>query len=190
MPKVLEFVEDERRSYLLMSALRGEDATRLAHAADLPGLVDLLAAGLHMLHAVPTANCPFDHRLEVELESARQALLDGRVDENDFDEVRVGRGAASLYEDLLRRRPSAEDLVLSHGDYSLPNVIVADGEVSGFVDLGAAGVGDRYRDLALAARSLSYNWGERWVPRLFKAYGLSEPDHKKLGYFELLDEFF
>lgn len=190
VPAVFEFVQDERRSYLLMSALKGEDATRLAHASDLPRLVDLLAEGLHTLHAVPTENCPFDHRLEAELARARQALLGGRVDEDDFDEVRLGRSAASLYEDLLHHRPSTEDLVFTHGDYSLPNIIVADGKVSGFVDLGAAGVGDRCRDLALAARSLHYNWGERWVSRLFKAYDSREADREKLSYFELLDEFF
>lgn len=74
---------------------------------------------------------------------------------------------------LLAVRPAEEDLVFTHGDPSLPNVILEASEltgfVTGFVDVGRAGVGDRYRDLALAARSLAYNWGEAWVPLFFEA---------------------
>ena len=41
-----------------------------------------------------------------------------------------------------------EELALSHGDYCLPNVFFKDGKVSGFIDLGASGVADKYLDIA------------------------------------------
>ena len=44
-----------------------------------------------------------------------------------------------------------------HGDYCLPNIILKEHTVSGYIDVALAGVGDRYQDLALAVRSLAYN---------------------------------
>jgi aminoglycoside 3'-phosphotransferase II len=53
-------------------------------------------------------------------------------------------------------------------------------------------VADRYQDLALAARSLEYNLGRKWVDLLFEEYGISlkEVDWVKIEFYQLLDEFF
>ena len=139
-------------------------------------MVKALAAGLKMLHSLDITDCPFDARLEIQLEAACRRTQARLVDETDFDDERVGRTATDLFEELLKKRPVNEDLVFTHGDYCLPNIILdpTSLEVSGFIDLGRCGVADRYQDLALAARSLAYNWGEKFVPALFEAYGLKE----------------
>lgn len=46
---------------------------------------------------------------------------------------------------------------LVHGDYCLPNILVKNGKIAGFVDLGGAGIGDPWRDYAWAIWSLEYN---------------------------------
>lgn len=46
---------------------------------------------------------------------------------------------------------------LIHGDFCLPNILVKDGKVSGFIDLGDAGIGDPWRDYAWCIWSLEYN---------------------------------
>ncbi len=62
-------------------------------------------------------------------------------------------------------------------------------EISGFVDWGRAGVADRYKNIALVARSLERNTGEDLTLTFFEAYGLSSPDADKIEYYKLLDEF-
>ena len=64
--------------------------------------------------------------------------------------------------------------VLIHGDYCLPNVLVVDGQLTGLVDVGRAGLGDSRDDLAAAFWSLHYNFGHGLAPEFLAAYG-SEP---------------
>ncbi|MCL6625786.1 aminoglycoside 3'-phosphotransferase [Alicyclobacillus shizuokensis] len=79
------------------------------------------------------------------------------------------------------------DLVVCHGDYSLPNVLVSDGAIRGFIDLGQLGVGDRYWDLATVWRSLRYNRLPETCFSVFsEAYGLRAVDEEKLEFYERL----
>ncbi len=192
VPQLFAYHEDPVYSYLLMSALPGVDSATLAveRGMETATLVRLLGEGLRQIHATPWANCPFDHRLATEIERATIRTARGLVDESDFDEERQGRTAKSLLADLVATAPTHDDLVLTHGDYCLPNIMLADDQLSGFIDLGLAGLGDRYRDLALARRSLIRNCGEEWVAHFFASYGLAEPDEEKLAFYQLLDEFY
>jgi aminoglycoside phosphotransferase len=83
------------------------------------------------------------------------------IDADDFDEERAGRSPASLLDELHATRPPDEELVLIHGDYCFPNVVIKGWALSGFIDLGRCGVADRYHDLAQAARSVRRNLGGR-----------------------------
>jgi aminoglycoside phosphotransferase len=189
VPRVAGFASDETHEHLLLTAIAGTDASEERGVPPIRDLVLKLADGLNMLHALPLAGCPFDHRADAEISAAVQNTAWGLVDESDFNLQRQGRSAASLLEELHDLRPRNEDLVFTHGDYCLPNIILDGGKLSGFVDMGRAGVGDRHRDLALAARSLEFNYGGRYVDRLFDAYGM-QPDPEKMKFCLLLDEFF
>jgi len=61
--------------------------------------------------------------------------------------------------------------VLIHGDYCLPNVLVQDGHLSGLLDVGRAGLGDRRDDLAAGVWTLHYNYGHGFAPAFLEAYG-------------------
>jgi aminoglycoside phosphotransferase len=192
VPAVEAFAVAGKQTLLLLSEVPGTMACDAAFADELPTLVRLLADGLRQLHAIDIAACPFDMRLDAQIARAEARMRAGLVDESDFDEIRQGMRAAALFEQLQRDRPASEDLVFTHGDYCLPNVMIdrARRRVSGFIDLGRAGAADRYQDLALAARSLAHNFGPGHEPLLWESYGLRDVDHAKIAYYQLLDEFF
>ncbi len=190
VPRVLNFDHQEQTDFLLLSEVPGTNAVESTGYLNKAQIVVLLAQGLKTVHNVGAQNCPFDRSLNRVVEEAKFNVDNGLVREDDFDQKRKGRTAKDLFGDLLKTRPSSEDLVFTHGDYCLPNVILNDHSVSGFVDLHRAGVGDRYRDIGIAVRSIKRNLGNGYDRLFFDEYGLREIDQGKIEYFQLVDEFF
>lgn len=187
-PRVLAERSEQGSHWLLTSAVPGSD---LVSSPDLaPATIVGIAAGaLRRLHRLVVAECPFDQRLEARIAQARVRVEAGAVDEADFDEERLGRSARSVLDEVLRRRPAAEDLVVAHGDACLPNICAENGRFTGFVDCGRLGVADRSQDLALAARSIRHNLGEAWVEPFLRRYG-GRIDAERMAFYRLLDELF
>jgi kanamycin kinase/aminoglycoside 3'-phosphotransferase-2 len=189
VPKVLHYEKDKENEYLLLSEIKGKDASHQSYETNLPQLMKLLAEGVKMMHGISIKDCPFNEKLEKKIEEARQRVKNGLVDEEDFDDIRSGKTAKQLFQDLIIKKPENEELVFTHGDYCLPNIIMDNDKVSGFIDMGRAGVADRHQDLALAIRSIRYNFGEEMVPFFLNEYGF-EVDETKIKYYQLLDEFY
>ena len=91
-----------------------------------------------------------------------------------------------------------KELVLSHEAFCLPNIFINNDKISGFIDLGRIGIGDKWNDIALCYRSLKWNakgrYGGNGYPKLnpdmlFDALEI-EPNYEKLEYYTLLDELF
>ncbi len=187
--EVLLFAEDEETEYLLLSEISGLPASDDSLKNDIPRIIGQLINGLKMIHELPIENCPFDERLVCKIEIARERMIKGLVKEEDFDEEQQGRTAEDLFQELIAAKPTDEDLVFTHGDYCVPNIILKNGKLSGFVDWSGAGIADRYQDIALLTRSVRYNFGKEWEENVFEIYGI-EPDWEKIRFYRLLDEFF
>ncbi|MCM3745163.1 aminoglycoside 3'-phosphotransferase [Sporosarcina luteola] len=190
VPRVLFYGKDEAHEYLLMSEVKGVNASDQSHRDDLPSMLESLGTGLKTIHRVRIDNCPFIQSMDVKLVEAKNRVEQGWVDEDDFDEVRKGRKAIDLFEELIAKRPLNEEFVFTHGDYCLPNVIMEKQGVSGFIDWGRAGLSDKYQDLALAIRSITSNFGKEFVPFFLAGYGMRELDESRVAFYQLMDEFF
>lgn len=195
-PRIVDWSERDDSATLISTTVPGVPASSAppsAGAAAATGVGRLLAE----LHA--TADCPFDRRLSVTLAEAEQHVAAGRVDEHDFDDERVGRSATSLLEQLRSdARLRGEDVVLCHGDASLPNLFLdpVTWQPTGIVDVGRLGLADRYLDLALAARSIADDrnpgYGTEAAAAFWSGYGWepSAVDHDAIAFYQLLDELF
>ena len=145
----------------------------------------VLGTALKSLHALPVVECPFDSRIPVLLEQARRNVEAGLVDPSDFDDDHRDATPRELLEQLAATAPADEDLVVAHGDFCPPNLLLRPDGSTVWLDAGRLGVSDRHRDLALAHRELE---GEA-AAAFDTAYGIvGRPE--RLYWYRLLDEFF
>jgi aminoglycoside 3'-phosphotransferase-2 len=186
-PQLRETFDEAGFTWLLMTALPGHDLTQLVSTPE--ALCNVLATGLRALHALNPATCPFDHRLDVRLADGTANVAASRVDETDFDASRHGWTARQVLDWLLAHRPASEDLVVTHGDASLPNIMADHGTFTGIIDCGRLGVADRWQDLAIACRSIIYNCGQQHVAPFLATYGATW-DEERYRYYCTLDELF
>lgn len=191
VPRVVAFSRSDTHDFLLLTAIPGDDSTEELQELDLHHRVDLVAKGLKQIHQVDIADCPFDRTLDAELQLARTRVEQGLVSEEDLEDHQKGRSIRAIFDDLCERRPSTETAVFTHGDYSLPNIMIERDHVSGFLDWRDAGIGDPYRDLPIVAKSIVKNWGAEWVAPFYTSYGLPNGvDQQKMEYYRLLYRFF
>jgi aminoglycoside 3'-phosphotransferase-2 len=195
VPEVCDYVRADNDEYLLLDEVPGVAASDPQWLSRIEDVVSALGAGLALLHRTGTADCPFDHGLARQLEEAWVRVAENRVDEEDFHESRAGRRATDLFAELLATVPGQESAVFTHGDFSLPNVILREApgggvEISGFIDCGRSGIADPYQDLALAIRDVGDHFGYEWVTPLLRAYGLTDVNRERVDFYTLLDEFF
>jgi aminoglycoside phosphotransferase len=129
VPEVVYNGQDDVNEFLLMTEIEGINASDKSYESMLPQLMQQLAIGLRTIHEIPVEGCPFDQSLDAKIVEARRRVEQQLVDEEDFDQQRVGRKAEDLAQELVHLKPETEDLVFTHGDYCLPNIILKDGRV-------------------------------------------------------------
>jgi len=192
------------KSYLLMSKCAGQMSCSPEYMQDPATQCRLLANGLKRLWSLDISDCPSDQRLSRKLVRAKYNIDNGLVDLDNVEPETFGENGFRNPDELLQwlyHNAPEEEPVLSHGDYCLPNLFGIQDELTGYIDLGRAGIADKWCDIALCYRSLSHNYiGKYQVHEnnpcteydellLFHELGI-EPDWGKIRYYILLDELF
>jgi kanamycin kinase len=186
VPEIIEFGATGDTTWFLSRAIAGDDATHPRFRSDVPSLVRHLAGALRRFHEMPVDECPFSFRLDDALQHAEQRLRQGEIDPvRDFHAEHTDLSADTALDKLLAMRPAAEDLVVCHGDYCVPNILFHDYALAGFVDLGELGIADRWWDIAVASWSVTWNFGPGYEQIFFDAYGV-EVDEPRCRYYRLL----
>lgn len=206
VPTILGYTQNSGKSYLLTSRAKGKMLCDSSILNNVNRLYKSAIAALRMLWSVDisecTRDCTLDLTLDALLRRARQNIENNLVDTNNIEPETFGpegfESPTALLEYLEANRPQ-ENLVLSHGDLCLPNILVSCKGIEAFLDLGRCGVSDKWRDIAILTRSLRDNMAGRYgnTPSpepfneklFFEMLGL-EPDWEKIRYYRLLDELF
>lgn len=163
-PAVIDFGQEPTFDWILTDGLPGRNAIDPKITNDPAQIAGALGRGVRRFHSSAFNSCPFDARNDVVLPTLRSHM------------------GPSQYDALEALRPESEDVVVTHGDACLPNFLIEDWEVTGFVDLGDLGVADRWRDIAVALWSLDRNLGPGWGDTFLRAYGV-ERDERKLDFY-------
>ena len=178
---VIEYLSTER-DYLLTERVPGEDCTYEAYLDEPKRLAVLLGEALAMLHSLDFFDCPIKNRLSSYFDLAERNYRNGL-----YDLSFLGSSCSNITaEDAWRIASDLKGALkcdsLLHGDYCLPNIMLDNWRLSGFIDLGCGGVGDKHIDLFWGAWTLNFNLKtDKYRDVFFDAYGRSGID------FDLLD---
>jgi len=187
VPKIIEWYNENGIDYLLMTKAEGEMSCSEKYLADPENTVKLLADGLKMLWNVDISDCPFDSTVDAMLDQAEIAVREGNVDVDDWDDDTDFESPEALLKFLRETKP-ADDPVFSHGDYCMPNIFIKDKKISGFIDLGDAGISDRWNDISICTCTMKRNFHtDKYTPLLFEYLGM-EQDPDRMLWWKLFDE--
>lgn len=199
VPQVIAAEKADDTRYLLMSRMPGKYLCDEAILDDQERLAELVADGLRRMWAVDVSDCPTDRTLDAKFREIEAGIRSGTItmDTARQEETYGPSGFSSptqLFDWLVKHRP-AEKKVLSHGDYCLPNIFCDDAGLTGYIDLGYAGVADKWVDIEQVLWSMWANSTGQFGGKvrefdrklLFNALGM-EVDEDKLRYYSLLSE--
>ncbi|PAX07402.1 APH(3') family aminoglycoside O-phosphotransferase [Sphingomonas lenta] len=190
VPEVVRFVCTPEEAWLLSTAMPGLTAYQrlVARPERRRETVAALAAFLRSIHELPVDECPFNAQAPLRMAGARRRIETGWTPPPD-DPERDAWNPEPVWRELTALLPLSFERVVTHGDFSVGNVLIEDGRVTGCIDVGRVGVADPYQDLAILWDNLG-EFGEDLQRELFRAYGIAEPDQRRLRFHLLLDELF
>jgi len=202
-PKIPEYIVEDHTAYTLMTKMSGKMLCDDEYMRNPELVIKLVADGLRQLWKVDVSDCPCKASLLANrLKQARYNVENGLVDVDNVEPETFGpNGFASPIELLewLENNCPEEDIVLTHGDFCMPNIFIENDKICGFIDLGKMGPADRWQDIAIALRSLHHNFNGKYNNRvpyfnfepnlLLNELGI-EMDERKNRYYVLLDELF
>ncbi len=171
IPEVVEYAVEDGFGYLLMTRIQGEMCCSPYYMEHSNEMIALLAEGLHRLWSIDISDCPVERSLEAETEKALHCIRSGCVSRETLSEFGFETAEEMLH--WLETHSVQYDPVLSHGDYCLPNLLLKDGEISGYIDIGGIGIADRYSDIVDCWNSLKNNFGGVFGGKVYEDF---DPD--------------
>lgn len=178
--EVLNYISDDS-DWLLTTAVTGEDCVHEDYLTEPERLCDTIALELRRLHETDYTGCPVPDRTAEYLAAAENNYRTGNYDKSHFPDSFGYRSAEDAHEVLTVGKDALRERVLLHGDYCLPNIILNNWKLSGFIDVGCGGVGDRHIDLFWGAWTLLFNLKtDKYRGRFLDAYGRDKADEEIL----------
>lgn len=174
--EALQYISDDR-DWLFTAAVAGEDCTHETYLTHPERLCDTIAGALRKLHEIDPLHCPVPDRTTEYLDQAEKNYRTGNYDQSSFPDSFGYRSAEEAHDVLISEKDALQSRVLLHGDYCLPNIILDNWRISGFIDVGCGGVGDRHIDIFWGVWTLWFNLKtHQYQDRFLDAYGRDKAD--------------
>ena len=169
--EVVDYESDEY-DVLITRKIPGEDCTSAKYLENPKKLCDTIANFLRELHEKDYTGCPVTDRTLDYLHVAHENYRTGNFDQSHFPDSFGYKSADEAMRVLSEGEGELRSKVLLHGDFCLPNIILDNWNLSGYIDVASGGVGDRHIDLFWGAWTLWFNLGtDEYKSRFFDAYG-------------------
>ncbi|MCW4051298.1 MAG: phosphotransferase [Candidatus Bathyarchaeota archaeon] len=165
VPHPIHYMHVDGLEYQLTTEVQGTPIYQVPEE-NRESAVRYMARTLRRIHSLPQKGCPYLRTIDV-----RHNKLGNSVESEKQEQLNL----------LKSRKPDSENLVFTHGDFCLSNVILNGDDRGGVIDWDYAGLADPYVDLVSAYWSQEYNYGkdkteEKWFPLFLCEYGVTELD--------------
>ena len=188
-PKVIDFEKTKENYFLLMSDVEGNTLEEIFNKKESKEeIVRIYGESLKLIHNVNIEDCPVKADDKTMLLNAKKYLELGISQEN-LEVENKNLTPEELYIKLMSLKPKKNENVFIHGDYCLDNIIIKNKRLNGVIDVGRGGIGDKYKDIALAVRSIK-RFGEEYLNLFFHTYGITNADWDKIEFYIIMDEFY
>lgn len=186
VPQIYDFVqrddeedEDAIESWLLMEHMEGETLLDFLADEDDPvtryHILFQFGRTLRRIHSTP---CPDGLVSDVK-------WLDRMLEQAEYNLEHFNAGTEELLEELRNNKPEDIEPTLIHGDFTVDNVLVDEGGISGIIDWSGGAYGDPRYDVALAIRPKQVVFeNEDDLEAFFDGYGKKIINDEEYDYFE------
>lgn len=184
-----EVLRYEKGEYdlLLTRAMRGEDCTTAKYLENPKRLAEIMGERLRALHETDASDCPVQDTVSEYISIAEENYKADNYNKEHFPDSFGYRSGEEAYLVLREGKHLLKNEALIHGDFCLPNIMLDGWRLSGYIDLGDAGVGDRHIDLFWGRWTIGFNLrmigaydDGAYGDRFFDAYGREMIDGEKL----------
>lgn len=195
VPQVYFHLFDHGIYYLVMEMLPGMMGQYGFKQMSREEMVILYANEIKKWHQIDYHDFPSYNTLEDKLKHVRHNIKHSLVKTQYFEREFQGMSGQDVYDLMMAHYPKDFDLVLCHGDVCMPNFMIEDKKITGWIDVVGCGVNDRYLDIAIALRTLRFNF--EWLHETFtpsdmhlflQTYGIEILDMDKVLFYICLDE--
>ena len=187
-PEVVAY-ESLESDWMITVRAKGEDCTDPMYLADPRRLCDTTALLLRQLHETHIAKCPVN-RTEDSMQLAVENYHAGQYDTSLFPDNWGYATAEDAWREIEQNAQFLQFNTLLHGDYCLPNILLDHWQFSAFIDLDAAGIGDKHTDLFWGMWSLQFNLKtDAYCQRFLDAYGRDGIEPEKFRTIAALEVF-
>ena len=190
VPELVLMEENQQSQYMITKAISARPIVDLDISAET--VISIYTEALKQLQAIPIQNCPFISNLDYRLKEAKYLLDHHLIEEVDWDDVDMNvwgnyKTHAELYNDLIENKQKIiEDLIFSHGDITDTNIFLDNKDEIIFLDVGRAGIADRFVDITFIERCLREDCSPQDAQTFLKH--LPQDNPFKRDYFLKLDE--
>ena len=177
--------------YLVVEMMEGEMLSQTFQKWTKKQTIEFYANLLKSIHSLDINNFPFNHDLDYRLNK----IVVSEAKTQYFERELKGKDPQEMYDFIQKNKHFEKDLVVCHGDVCFPNFMMKNDELAALIDVSGAGIEDRYLDIAIALRTLRYNFEmiqdnltNEDISYFCMCYGLEKLDEFKLKYYIYLDE--
>lgn len=191
VPNVYFNEKIEDTYYLVVELIDGEMLSETFQRWSKGETIKFYANLLKQIHTLNVEDFPFNHDLKYRLDKINVSEAKTQYFERELH----GKSPQEMYDFLVEHQIFEKDLVVCHGDVCFPNFMMKDEKLAALIDVSGAGINDRYLDIAIALRTLRYNFEminesltQKDVSDFCFIYGIKKLDEFKLKYYIYLDE--